>query len=64
MTEIIGVSCRMADTAGFAPFSACHAALFADLLEELPSRERSLFHSDIESLTFEIGKKIAALEAI
>ncbi len=64
LTEIIGVSCRMADTAGFAPFSACHAALFADLLEELPSRERSLFHSDIESLTFEIGKKIAALEAI
>lgn len=64
LPEIIGVSCRMADTAGFAPFSACHAAPFPDLLDELPPRERSLFHSDIESLSFEIGKKIAALEAI
>ena len=64
LPEIIGLSCRMADTAGFAPFSACHAASFPDLLEQLPPRERSLFHSDIESLAFEIGKKIAALEAI
>jgi HD-like signal output (HDOD) protein len=64
LPEIVGLSCRMADTAGFAPFSACHAASFPDLLEELPKRERSLFHSDIESLAFEIGKKIAALEAI
>lgn len=64
LAEIIGVSCRMADTAGFASFSACHAAPFPDLLEELPARERSLFHSDIESLSFEVGKKIASLEAI
>ena len=64
LAEIIGVSCRMADTAGFASFSACHAAPFPDLLEELPPRERSLFHSDIESLSFEVGKKIASLEAI
>ena len=54
----------MADAAGFAPFSACNPTPFAELLDELPPRERSLFHTDVESLSFEVGKKIAALEAI
>jgi len=63
MPEIIGLSCRMADTAGFAAFSACHAAPFAELVEELPPRERNLFHTEVETLAFEVSKKIAALEA-
>jgi HD-like signal output (HDOD) protein len=63
MTELVGLSCRMADTAGFAAFSACHAAAFDDLLEELPQRERKLFHADVETLSFEVSKKIAALES-
>lgn len=63
MPEIIGLSCRMADTAGFAAFSACHAAPFEELLEELPPRERMLFHTDVETLAFEVTKKIAALKA-
>ena len=54
----------MADSAGFAAFSACHAAAFPELLEELPARERTLFHTDVESLSFEVSKKIAALESI
>ena len=62
--EIVGLSCRMADTAGFSAYSACHAAPFEDLLEELPLRERKLFHTEIETLSFEVSKRIAALESI
>lgn len=64
MAEIIGLSCRMANCAGFAPFSACHAAPFEELLEELPPRERKLFHTEVETLSFEVTKRIAALEAV
>jgi HD-like signal output (HDOD) protein len=63
MPEIIGLSCRMADTAGFAAFSACRAAPFEELVQELPPRERKLFHTDVETLTFEVSKKLGALEA-
>jgi HD-like signal output (HDOD) protein len=62
MAELVGLSCRMADTSGFSAFSACHAATFDELLEELPPRERKLFHTDVETLAFEVSKKIAALE--
>ena len=64
MAEIVGLSCRMADAAGFAPYPACHAAAFEELLQELPPRERKLFHTEIETLSFEVTKKIAALESI
>ena len=62
MATLVGLSCRMADTAGFSAFPACHAALFEELLEELPTRERKLFHTDVDTLSFEVSKKIAALE--
>ena len=62
--EIVGLSCRMADTAGFSAYSACHASPFEDLLENLPPRERKLFHTDVQTLWFEVSKKIAALESI
>jgi len=64
MPEIVGLSCRMADAAGFAPYPACHPPAFEELLEELPPRERKLFHTEIETLSFEVTKKIAALESI
>jgi len=63
VTEIVGLSCRMADTIGFSAFSACHAAPFEELLEELPARERKLFHTEVETLSFEVSKKLAALES-
>ncbi len=63
ITEIVSLSCRMADAAGFASFSACHAAPFEELLQELPPRERKLFHTDVETLAFEVSKRIGALEA-
>jgi HD-like signal output (HDOD) protein len=62
--QIVGLSCRIADTAGFSPFSAYHAPPFQELLEELPARERKLFHTEVETLSFEVSKKIAALESI
>ena len=63
MAELIHVSCRMADAAGFAAFPACQAASFAELMQELPVRERGLFYPDIETLTVEISRKISAIEA-
>jgi HD-like signal output (HDOD) protein len=63
MADLINVCCRMADTAGFPAFSGCEATPFPELLDELPTRERGLFHSTIEPLAFEIGKKINAVEA-
>jgi HD-like signal output (HDOD) protein len=63
LQQIVSLSCRMASTTGFAAFSACHAAPFPELLEELPARERKLFHTDVETLSFEVSKKIAALES-
>lgn len=62
MTDLVSLSCRMADAAGYAPFPACHVAPFEELLQELPPRERMLFHTDIESLAFEVSKKICAVE--
>ena len=50
--------------AGFAAFPACQAIPFADLLEELPEREHRLFHSGVDSLAFEVSKKINAIESI
>jgi HD-like signal output (HDOD) protein len=64
MTKLINVSCRMADTAGFPAFSGCETTPFPDLLDELPARERRLFHATIETLTFEVAKKIDAVESV
>lgn len=63
MADLIKVSCRMADTAGFPAFPGCEITPFPDLLEELPARERRLFHVAIEPLAFEISKKINAVES-
>ena len=62
MADLINVSCRMADTAGFAVSAGCEATPFPDLLDELPARERRLFHATVETLTFEISRKIDAVE--
>jgi HD-like signal output (HDOD) protein len=64
MADLIKVSCRMADTAGFLAFPGCEATPFPDLLEELPARERRLFHTEIEPLAQEIARKIDAVEAV
>lgn len=64
MAELINVSCRMADAAGFGAFPTCQAAPFAELLEELPARERRLFYSEAETLASEVSKRIGAIESM
>ncbi len=64
MAELINVSCRMADTAGCTAFPGCEVTPFSDLLDELPARERRLFHTTVESLSSEIARKIDSVETV
>lgn len=64
MTELIKVSCLMADAAGFAPFPGCEVTPYSDLLDELPARERRLFPTKVETLTVEVAGKISSLESV
>ena len=64
MARLVSLGCRMADAAGFAAFPACGSACFAELLGELPVRERKLFFTDVESLAYEVGRKISAIESL
>jgi len=63
MTELIKVSCKLADAAGFAAFPRCEATPYPELLDELPARERGRFHADQENLVIEVRGKIEALES-
>jgi putative nucleotidyltransferase with HDIG domain len=62
ITDIIHVSCRMADTVGFAAFQGCELTPYADLLAALPAQERATFCPDGEVLAFDVSNKINALE--
>ena len=64
MGELIKVSCRMADTAGFAAFPGCEVIAYPDLLEEIPERERRLFPSEVEALAHEVTDRIHAIESV
>jgi putative nucleotidyltransferase with HDIG domain len=64
MSELINVSCRMADATGFPAFPGCEVTPYADLLDQLPPQERGQFNSDLEALTSMIAKKIEAVESI
>jgi hypothetical protein len=64
MSDLISVACRMADTAGCPAFPGCEITPFNDLLEELPTRERRLFHSSVETLASEIARKIDSVEKV
>jgi putative nucleotidyltransferase with HDIG domain len=64
MAELIRISCRLADAAGFSAFPGCQVTPFAELLDELPTRERSGFHAELESLVEDISTKINVVESI
>lgn len=64
MARLVRLACRMADAAGFAAYPACETESFGALLEELPVRERKLFFTDVESLAYEVGRKISAIESL
>lgn len=63
LAELIKVSCKMADAAGFPAFAACETTPYSDLLSELPARERRLFYEDLAQLTADIAGKIHVLES-
>jgi putative nucleotidyltransferase with HDIG domain len=62
--ELIKVSCKMADAAGFAAFEGCESIPYLQLLEELPLRERSLFYPEQERLAVEVAAGIHAVESV
>jgi HD-like signal output (HDOD) protein len=62
--ELIKVSCALASAVGYAAFPGCEPAACADLLDQLPARERRGFQADTESLRKEIAENIRAIEAV
>ena len=64
MAELIKISCRMADTAGFPSFPGAEATPYPDLLRQLPERERRQFPPELETLVSEVAGKIQAVESI
>jgi putative nucleotidyltransferase with HDIG domain len=62
LPALINVSCRMADTVGFAVFPKCEVTPYTDLLAELPQRECKMLSTDMEILAFEVSSKINAVE--
>lgn len=64
MAELVKISCRMADAAGFPAFPGCEITPFPELLEELPARERRSFHADLETLSNAVATRINAAESL
>jgi HD-like signal output (HDOD) protein len=64
MGELIKISCKMADAAGFPAFQGCEVTPFSDLQNELPAKERGTFQADLESLAREVSERINLLESL
>jgi putative nucleotidyltransferase with HDIG domain len=62
LPELISLSCRMADSVGFAAFHGCEITPFDELLDELPSRERRYFNPEVEVLHAEIADRINSVD--
>ncbi len=60
--ELVKVSCKLADAAGFPAFAGSSVTPYLDLLDELPARERRLFHPAVESVASELETAIHAVE--
>ena len=60
-SELIKVSCKIADAAGFPAFQGCEATPYPDLLDELPARERRLFPPEVETLAIDTANKIQTI---
>jgi len=58
LADLINVSCRMADSVGFAAFPGCEAAPYAELIGELPNQAVGEVYPDAESLHSEIDGSI------
>jgi putative nucleotidyltransferase with HDIG domain len=63
LADIIKVSCRLADAAGFPAFPGCFIEPYSDVLHALPERSRKDFHATVEALKQDLTANIEALEA-
>jgi putative nucleotidyltransferase with HDIG domain len=64
MEELIKVSCKMADAAGYSAFEGCESVAYFDLLDELPARERSKFHPELDPLLADLETRLKAIDSI
>jgi HD-like signal output (HDOD) protein len=64
MTELMKISCRMADSAGFPAFPGCETTPYEELLERIAARERRLFYPDLATLASEVANSIHQMETV
>ena len=64
LSELMKMSCAIADSAGYAAFAGCESATYNELLEKLPARERRVFYSDLGKLTEDVAAGISAIEKV
>jgi len=64
MAELIKVCCKLADAVGYSAFPGCEVTPYPDLRNEMPFRERRMFHSQLETLAVEVTNRIHAVESL
>jgi len=64
LSELVKMSCAIADSAGYAAFAGCESATYSELLERLPARERRLFYPNAEQLARDVEAGINAIETV
>lgn len=62
--ELVKLSCRLADTAGFPAFAGCATVAYEELLAELPERERGAFNLSLKTLSDQVSEGVHAVEAM
>jgi HD-like signal output (HDOD) protein len=60
-SELMKVSCKMADTLGYPAFRGCEVTAYGELLEGLPEREHEVFHPEPETLAAALAERIKAV---
>lgn len=64
IADLVKVSCKMADAAGFPAFPGCEVTPYGELLEEVPARERRLFYPELAALAADVAKGIHSIESV
>ena len=64
MSELIKVSCRLADCAGFQAFPGCAVGPYEELLGLLPPVERSVLPGELEVLMEDVSSRIEGVESV
>jgi HD-like signal output (HDOD) protein len=62
--ELVNISCKLADAAGFPAFTRCEPLLYEELLQALPEREQKLLSTEVGTLKLELTESIRAIESV